>query len=171
MVKNNFQYGGWNSYTLQYGTIMTLISPGGCTLQCGMWFWNRDSKFTKWQHPAMWYVAVGWHAIEFTKTSAILEFYIWFRFRLYHRSRHVILHQSPKFYPNRTTLMPCRFSKWRISAILDFRDPIFEKPDYIVVNRHHCSKLLSLWENRVFLHLGDRQSDKQTNDRWTAPMH
>jgi len=28
MAKNDFQYGGWNSYTLQYGTIMTLISQG-----------------------------------------------------------------------------------------------------------------------------------------------
>jgi len=26
--KKDFQYGGWNSYTLQFGTIMTLISPG-----------------------------------------------------------------------------------------------------------------------------------------------
>ena len=57
-------YGGWNSYTLQ----------------CGMWVWNRDSEFTKWQDPAMWYVALGWHAIEFAQTSAILEFYIWFPF-------------------------------------------------------------------------------------------
>jgi len=31
---------------------MTLISPGDCTLQCGMWRLNRDSEFTKWQHPA-----------------------------------------------------------------------------------------------------------------------
>ena len=38
---------------LQCGTIMTFISPGDCTLQCGIWLWNRDSKFTKWQHPAM----------------------------------------------------------------------------------------------------------------------
>jgi len=42
----------------------------------------------------------------------------------HHRSRHVILHQSPTFYPNRTTLdrkklTSCRFSRWRISAILD----------------------------------------------------
>ena len=37
MAKNDFQYGGWNSYTLRCGTIMTLISPGDCTLQCGMW--------------------------------------------------------------------------------------------------------------------------------------
>jgi len=51
--ENDFQYGGWNSYTLQCGTIMTLISPGDCTLQSGMWLWNRDSEFTKWQHPAV----------------------------------------------------------------------------------------------------------------------
>jgi len=37
MAKNDFQYGGWNSYTLQ----------------CGMWLWKRDSEFTKWQHPSM----------------------------------------------------------------------------------------------------------------------
>jgi len=47
---------------------------------------------------------LGWHASEFPKTSAILEFCFWFRFRPYHRSRPVILHQSAKFYPNRTTL-------------------------------------------------------------------
>jgi len=56
MAKNDFQYGRWNSYTLQCDTIVTLISPGDCTLQglkCGMWLWNRDSEFTKWQHPTM----------------------------------------------------------------------------------------------------------------------
>jgi len=53
MAKNDFQYGGWNSYTIQCGTITTLISSSDCTLQCGIWFWNRDSEFNKWQHPAM----------------------------------------------------------------------------------------------------------------------
>jgi len=28
MAKNDFQYGGWNSYTLQCGTIVTLIAAG-----------------------------------------------------------------------------------------------------------------------------------------------
>jgi len=51
--RKTFQYAGWNSYTLQRGTITTLISSGDCTLQCGMWLWNRDSEFTMWQHPAM----------------------------------------------------------------------------------------------------------------------
>jgi len=32
-----------------------------------MWLWNRDSEFTNWQHPAMWYVALGWHATEFAR--------------------------------------------------------------------------------------------------------
>ena len=132
MARNDFQYGEWNSYTLQWGTIMTLISPGDCTLQCGSWLWNHDSEFTKWQHPALWFVALGWHAVEFARlqhpamwyvalgswhwfarwqypamwqvalrwhatefaqTSAILEFYIWFRFRPYHRCRRC--HSAP----------------------------------------------------------------------------
>jgi len=57
--ENDVQYSGWNSYTLPCGTIMTLISPDDCTLQCGMWLWNRGSEFTKWQHPAVLYVALG----------------------------------------------------------------------------------------------------------------
>ena len=52
MAKYDFQYGGWNYCNC--GTIITLISPGDCTLQCGMWLWNHDSEFTKWQHPAVW---------------------------------------------------------------------------------------------------------------------
>ena len=66
MAKNDFQYGGWNYYNLHCGTIMTLISSGDCTLQCGMWLWNHDSEFTKWQHPAKWYVALRWRAVEIT---------------------------------------------------------------------------------------------------------
>jgi len=76
--------------------IMTVNSPSGSTLQ-------RQ-------------VALGWHAIEFAQTSATLEFYIWFQFRPHHRSRHIILHQTAKFYPNRTTLGR---KKWRH---VDFKD-------------------------------------------------
>ena len=108
--------------------MVTVNSPGGSTVQCDMLLWNHNTEFARWQHPAVWQVALGWHAIEFAQTSAILEFYIWFRFRPHHHSRHVILHQSPKFCPNRTTLgrkitTSCRFSRWRISAILD-KSPI-----------------------------------------------
>jgi len=149
---------------------MTLISPGDSTLQCCMWLWNRDSEFTKWQHPAMWYVALGWHGIEFAQTSAVLEFYIWFRFRPHHSSRHIILHQSPKLYPNRQKKMTsCRFSRWRISAILDFRDPIMYslKSPIDVLN---CLVLQKI----AFLNISDRQTSRQTNkqtNRWKAPKH
>ena len=166
------KYCGWNYYTLQCGTIMTLISPGDCTLQCGMWLWNRDSEFTKWQHPPMWYVALGWHTVEFARrqhpamwhwdhdiefarwkhpamwqvalgwhvmefaqTFAILEFYVGYRFWPYNRSRHVILHQSAKFYSNRTIL---RRKRWhhvdfqnggsQPTWILGSNNRFFEKP-------------------------------------------
>ena len=155
MAKNAFQYGGWNSYTLE----------------CGIWPWNRDNEFTKWQHPAMWYVALGWHAIElnrwqhpamwhvvleswhricqvaapamwqvamgwhaieFAETSAILKFYIWFRFRP-HTSPPSTCHSAPvseilskSDHRRQKKMTSCRFSRWRISAILDFRDPIMD---------------------------------------------
>ena len=128
MAKNDFRYGGWNSYTLQCGTITTLISSGDCTLQCGMWLWNRDSEFTKWQHPAMWYVALGWHAVEFAKTSAILEFYIWFPFphitavdMSFCTSLRNFVQIGPPSAEKNDVMSILR---WRISAILDFRGPI-----------------------------------------------
>jgi len=62
--------------------IMTLNLPGGNTLQCGRWLWDYVPLNSPERPP----------------------FYFWFRIRQYHRSRHVILHQSAKFYPNRTTL-------------------------------------------------------------------
>ena len=43
MAKNNFQYGRWNSFTLQRGCgsgIMTVNSPSGSTLQCDTWLWD-----------------------------------------------------------------------------------------------------------------------------------
>jgi len=129
MAKNYFQNGGWNSYTVQCGTIITLISPGDCTLQCGMLLWNRDSEFTKWQHPAMWYVALGWHAIEFAHTSATLEFYICFDFdhitavdMSFCTSLRNFIQIGPPSAEKKLTSR--RLSRWRISAILDFRNPV-----------------------------------------------
>jgi len=59
MAKNDFQYGEWNSYTLECGMIMTLISPGDCTRQCSTWHWDHDIEFARWQQPAMSHVALG----------------------------------------------------------------------------------------------------------------
>jgi len=48
-----------------------------------------------------------WHAIEFAQTSAILEFYIWFRFRPHHCSAADMSFCTS--LRNRTTLS----RKWR----------------------------------------------------------
>jgi len=34
-----------------------------CNVACGSGIVTVNSLFTTWKHPAMWYVALGWHAI------------------------------------------------------------------------------------------------------------
>jgi len=146
-----------------------------------MWLWNRDSEFTKWQHPAMWYVALGWHAIDFAKTFAILEFYIWFPFShititspqstmsCHSASVSEILSESD--HPRQKKMTSCRFSRWRISAILECGDPIMGSLKSPCMTSYRSSietisKLLSFWENCVFFAFWrqtNRQTDKQTN--------
>ena len=118
--------------------------------------------------------------IEFAKTSAMLEFYLWFWFRPYHRSQHVILHESAKFYQNLTTLgrkkmTLCRFSRWQIFAILDFSGPImgFLKSPCTTSCRSSIETIALnclVFEKIAFLHFGDRQTNELT-DRWTSPSH
>ena len=160
------------------GTIVSLISPGDCTLQCGMWHWNHDIEFSRSQHPAMWQVALGWHAIELAQMSAILEFYIWFRSRPHHHSRHVILHQPQKFYPNRTTLgrkkrRNVNFQDGGSQRILDFRDPIMGSlKSPITTSCRSSIDTIALnclvFEKIMFFCI--LVIDRQTN-RWIASMH
>ena len=213
MAKNDFQYCGWNYYTLQCGTTMTLISPGDCTLQPGMWLWNHDSEFTKWQHPAVWYVALGWHAIELARWQHPAMWHI--ALGLWHWIRHVAAPcnvagdmpwNSPKrlSYWNSTSgfdfdyitavdmslctnlrnfiqigppsaqkMTSCRFSRWRISAILGFRGPIMGSLKSPCTTSYRSSidtvalnYLVFFLENRVFAIW--RQTDKQTNRRTDA---
>ena len=124
--------------------VMTLNSPGGSILQYGTWLGNHAIAFARWQHPAMWHVALVWHDTEFAQTTAILEFYFRFRFRLHYHSWHSILHQSAKFYPNRTAqgskkMTSCLFSRWRISAILDFRGPMMDSLKSLCTTSHRSS--------------------------------
>jgi len=71
-------------------------------------------------------------------------------------------------------LTSCRFSRWRISAILDFRGPIMgslkSQCTTIGRNRHYIysSKLLIFPENRLYAFW--RQTDRQT-DRRTEGQH
>jgi len=184
MAKNDFQHGGWNSYTLQ----------------CGMWLWNRDSEFTKWQHPAMWHVALeSWHwirqvAAPCSMTGGSGMTCHWIRpnvrrIEILHlvsissTSPQSTCHSAPVTkilskldHPRQKKMTSCRFSRWRISAILDLRGPIMGslKSPCTTFYRSidHSSKLLSFWENRVFVHFGDRQTDRRTDGqhRSTKPL-
>jgi len=88
-----------------------------------------------------------------------------------------ILSKSDHPQPNKMT--SCRFSKWRISAILDFRSPIMGSLKSPRRNSYRSSiKTMALnclvFEEIAFLYFGDRQTNKQTNkqtNRWTALMH
>jgi len=75
MAKNDFQYGGWNSYTLQCGTIVTLISPcnvacgsgnmtvnspSGSTLQHNTWLWD-DMPLNSPKRPPYWNSTSGFY--------------------------------------------------------------------------------------------------------------
>jgi len=64
----------------------------------------------------------------------------------------------------------CRFSRWRISAILDFRNPITGSLKSPCTTSYRSSidtiaiKCLGLRKSR-FLYFGDRQTDKQTDEQ------
>ena len=111
-----------------------------------MWH-DHDIDFVRWLNPAIWHVALeSWQWIHqvaapcnvirgsgmtchwIRPNVSHIGFLHLVSISTHHRSRHVILYQSAKFYPNRTTLgkkmTSCRFSRRRISAILDCRDPI-----------------------------------------------
>ena len=90
------------------------------------------------------------------------------------RSRHVILHQSAKFIqngpPSAEKMTSCRFSRWRISAILNFRGPIMGSLKSPCTTSYRSSiDIIALnclvFEKIAFLQYGDRQTDKQTNRR------
>jgi len=101
--------------------------------------------------------------------SAILEFYIWFRVWPYHRSRcHSVASLRNLIQirpPSAEKMTSCRFSRWRISAILgSLKSPCTTSYRHIV-NRDYSSKLLSFWENRVFANW--RQTDRQQTNKQT----
>jgi len=183
-----------------------------------MWHWNRDSEFTKWQHLAMWYVALGWHAVEFARWQhpavwhIVLGSWHWIRpvaapcnvaggsgmtchgIRPNVRRIGIIMvsiltlspqstcHSAPVVkilsksdHPQQKKLTSCRFSRWRISAILDFRGQITGSLKSPCTTSYRSSiEIIALnclvLEKIAFLQFGDRQTDKQTN-RWTYPSH
>ena len=83
----------------------TLVPKLLCRIVGVIWkyFGNCHKKAPTWQVAAPCNVIRGSGMTCHWIRQNVRHIGIWFRFRPHHRSRHVILHQSPKFYPNRTT--------------------------------------------------------------------
>ena len=89
--------------------IMTVDSPSGSTLQCDTWLWD-DMPLNSPKRPPYWNSTSGFH---------------------FHTSPQSTCHSVPVCeilskwdHPRQKKMTSCRFSRWRIAAILDCRDPI-----------------------------------------------
>jgi len=75
---------------------------------------------------------------------------------------------SKSDHPQQKKMTSCRFSRWRISAILDFRGPIMgslKSPGTTSYRSSIDTIALNclVFEKIAFLQFGDRQTDEQTN--------
>jgi len=159
---------------------MTLISPGDYTLQCGMWLWNHDSEFTKWQNPAK--DDMPWNLpkrLPYWNSTSGFDFdHITAVDMLFCTS----LHNLPKSdHPQEKKLTSCRLSRRQISAILGFRGPVMRSLKSPCTTSYKSSiETIALdcllFEKIAFFCIlaTERQTDRQTNrqtSRWTASMH
>ena len=131
----------------------------------------------------MWQVPLGWHAIEFAQTSAILEFYI----SISTTSPQSTCHSAPvseilskSDHPRLKKMTSCRFSRWRISAILDFRDPIMGSLKSPCTTSYRSSIETIALNCLVFEKIAffcilatDRQTNEQTDntDAWSRSRY
>jgi len=152
---------------------------------------NRDSEFSKWQHPAMWYVALGsWHWFANVAGGFVIIFH-WIRPNVHHigilhlvsistispqstcHSALVCEILSKSDHRQQKKMTSCRFSRWRNSAILDFRGPIMDSlksPCTTSYKRKLKSSIETialncfLFDKIALLHFGDRQTNKQMDN-------
>ena len=127
--------------------VVTVNSPSGSTLQCDTWRWD-DMPLNSPKRPPIWNSTSGSH---------------------FHTSLQATCHSVPvceilskSDHPRQKKMTSCRFSKWRISAILDCRDPIMGSLKSLVKTIDTIALNCCFWENRVFFAFW-RQADRQTN--------
>jgi len=90
--------------------IVAVNSPNDSTLQCDTWLWN-DLPLNSPTQPPYWNSIVLWFpfphitAVDMSFSTSLRNF----------------IQIGP---PSAEKMTSCRFSRWRISAILDCRDPI-----------------------------------------------
>jgi len=144
-------------YSVACGSgIMTVNSPSGSTLQCDTWLWD-DMPLNSPKHPPYWNSTSGFDFDHITTVDMS-----------FCTSLRNFIQIGP---PLQKKITSCRFSRWRISAILDFSGPVmgsFRSPfttsyrSSVVIIALKCL----VFEKIAFLHCGERQTN-----RWTASMH
>ena len=93
--------------------IMTVNSQSGSTLQCDTWLWN-DMPLNSPKRPPYWNSTSGFDSDHITAVDMSFCTSL----------RNFIQIQIQIYSPSAEKMTSCPFSRWRISAILDFRDPI-----------------------------------------------
>ena len=152
--------------TLQYDTWlwddMPLNSPGGSTLQCDRWLWDACHVIC----PNVRYIGILYLVSILTISPQSTC-----------HSAPVCEILSKSDYPQQKKITSCWFSRWRISTILNFSGPVMGslKSPYttsyrssIDIRHQHSSKLLSFWENCLFVIW--RQTDRQTDEQMDTPV-
>ena len=138
--------------------IRTVNSPGGSTLQYGTWLWD-DMPWNSPKRP------------PYNRMLHLVSIFVISPQSTCH-SAPVCEILSKSDHPQQKKMTSCRFSRWWISAILDFRGPIMaslESPcttscrwsiETIAVN---CSFFIQKIAFFAFWRQTNRQTDRQTN--------
>jgi len=124
----------------------------------------------------MWYVALGWHAIEFVQTSAIFEFYILVSISTISSQSTchyaLVCDISKSNHPRQKKMTSCRFSKWWISAIFDFSGAIMGSLKSLCTTSYRSSIETMALNCLVFEKIAffcilatDRQTNRQTDEQ------
>jgi len=82
---------------------------------------------------------------------------------------------SKSNHPQQKKMTSCRFSRWRISSILDFRGPIMGSLKSRCTTSYRSSignigRNYLAFEKIAFLQFGDRQTDRRTNEQMDTPV-
>jgi len=162
MAKNDFQYGGQNSYTCNGARSWHWFRQ--VTAPCNM---AGGSEMTcHWIRPNVRHIGIL-HLVSISTTSPQSTCH----------SAPVSEILSKSDHPRQKKMTSCRFSRWQISAILDFRGPIIGSLKSPCTTSYRSSIDTVALNCLVFEKIAffcilatDRLTDEQTN-RWTAPMH
>ena len=136
--------------------IMTLNSPGGSILQCGRWLWY-GMPWNSPKRPPYWNSTSGFDfdhitAVDMTFCTSLRNF----------------IQIGP---PSAQKNSHVDYSRWRISAILDFMGPIIGSLKSPCTTSYSSSIETIALRKSLFLHFDDRQTNRQTNrktNRWTS---